>query len=426
MTAMKNISSATGLYWFRHDLRLDDQPVLLELARVCDKLVLVFCIEPAWFEHTRFGFTRMGHHRQQFLYETLADLNQRLDHYHQALLVVNGEAVEEISQLINAYGINYLGVSDYPGLIERQQCTALARRNPSVHIISGDSNSLFSPATLPFKPGEIPDKFSPFRKKVEKSASALAPVDEPGWLPPPPVTLQTDWSSLTLHSGNSSSYHGGEKAARKQLQYYFFGQQHVVRYKETRNGLQGWDYSSKFSAWLANGSLSVRRIYAELQRFEQQYGANESTYWLYFELLWREFFWWLQRKHDARWFSAGGIQQLPVIPRLPDEALTEWLTGKTPNKYINACMHELNATGYMSNRARQWAASYLINELQQDWRYGAAYFEQQLIDYDVGANWGNWQYLAGVGSDPRGLRQFNIAKQAQMYDPHNHYRDLWA
>lgn len=88
-------------------------------------------------------------------------------------------------------------------------------------------------------------------------------------------------------------------------------------------------------------------------------------------------------------------------------------------------MKELNATGFITNRSRQIAASCLVNELQLDWRYGAAYFEQQLIDYDVAANWGNWQYIAGVGVDPRGGRHFNLAKQTQQYDPYGEYIAKW-
>ena len=80
-------------------------------------------------------------------------------------------------------------------------------------------------------------------------------------------------------------------------------------------------------------------------------------------------------------------------------------------------MCQLKTTGWMSNRGRQIVASYFINELGLDWRFGAAWFEEQLIDYDPASNWGNWQYLAGVGTDPRGRRQFNIAKQQREYDP---------
>jgi deoxyribodipyrimidine photo-lyase len=88
-------------------------------------------------------------------------------------------------------------------------------------------------------------------------------------------------------------------------------------------------------------------------------------------------------------------------------------------------MKQLNSTGYMSNRGRQIVASCLVNELRLDWRFGAAYFEQQLLDYDVASNWGNWQYIAGVGMDPRGGRHFNIEKQTRQFDPEGAFIREW-
>jgi len=89
-------------------------------------------------------------------------------------------------------------------------------------------------------------------------------------------------------------------------------------------------------------------------------------------------------------------------------------------------MRQLNQTGYMSNRGRQLVASCLIYDLGIDWRYGAAYFESQLLDYDVASNWGNWQYIAGVGADPRGGRHFNLDKQARTYDPEQRFIQTWG
>jgi deoxyribodipyrimidine photo-lyase len=89
-------------------------------------------------------------------------------------------------------------------------------------------------------------------------------------------------------------------------------------------------------------------------------------------------------------------------------------------------MRELAATGFMSNRGRQNVASYLVHDLGVDWRWGAAYFEQQLIDYDPASNWGNWAYIAGVGNDPRPNRKFNTRSQAERYDPEGRYVAVWS
>ena len=102
-----------------------------------------------------------------------------------------------------------------------------------------------------------------------------------------------------------------------------------------------------------------------------------------------------------------------------------WSQGKTGNALVDAAMTELVLSGFLSNRARQIAASYLIHDLKDDWRLGAAFFEQHLLDYECASNWGNWAYIAGVGNDARPLRAFNTTKQALQYDPDGSYRDLW-
>ncbi|NVK58250.1 MAG: DASH family cryptochrome [Alteromonadaceae bacterium] len=423
---MKNTQS-TGLYWFRHDLRLDDQPALARLSACTDRMILVYCVDPAWFYPGSFDCSRMGIHRQQFIFESLVDLNQQLEAYHQHLLVVIGKPVTEMIRLIENSNVSVIGYGEHPGFEEQAQIEQIMRHFPQLKSISAHNNSLFEPEVMPFPVSEMPDKFSPFRKKIENNITPLKNIARPSAMPPPPAALsQTDWQGLPLHHGSVSSFNGGETAGRKQLQHYLFDSQLITQYKSTRNGMDGWDYSSKLSAWLASGCLSAKYVVSELRQFENQVIANESTYWLYFEMLWREFFWWLQQKHGKHWFSYGGLQQRSVPERQANNDLYRWQSGATANGHINACMRQLNATGYMSNRGRQWVASYLINELNQDWRYGAAYFEQQLVDYDVGANWGNWQYLAGVGSDPRGSRQFNIAKQAALYDPDDSFKKLWG
>ena len=188
----------------------------------------------------------------------------------------------------------------------------------------------------------------------------------------------------------------------------------------------GADYSSKFSAWLAMGCISPRAIYHEIKKYEKENEANDSTYWLVFELLWRDFFRFMFKKYQTKFFLYSGIQSDKVNSKaLNKKLVSQWVKGTTPSDFINANMIELKQTGFMSNRGRQNVASYFCNELNMDWRIGAAYFESQLIDYDVCSNWGNWAYLAGVGNDPRKHRYFNIEKQANDYDKDRVFRDLW-
>ena len=171
--------------------------------------------------------------------------------------------------------------------------------------------------------------------------------------------------------------------------------------------------------------MSPRQVYWVLKKHERLQGENESTYWIFFELLWREYFHWLALKIGKDLYAFTGGHAHKPLTSFHGERFIKWQLGLTPYPLVNAIMHQLNSTGYISNRARQITASCLVNELSLDWRYGAAYFQQQLIDYDAVVNWGNWQYIAGVGADPRGGRHFNLEKQQHLFDPNGDYIARW-
>ncbi|MEM6377341.1 MAG: DASH family cryptochrome, partial [Bacteroidota bacterium] len=219
-------------------------------------------------------------------------------------------------------------------------------------------------------------------------------------------------------------FKGGAMAAEDRLEHYFWGTDAVAEYKNTRNGLIGADYSTKFSAWLANGCISPRTIWFEVDDYESERTANSSTYWVKFELLWREYFKFVAMKYGNKIFWKGGIQDKNVSFATHKKYFAKWAHGETGDDFVDANMRELLHTGFMSNRGRQNVASYLVHQLKLDWRMGAAWFESLLIDYDVCSNYGNWMYAAGVGNDPRD-RVFNTKKQAGMYDGDGAYRKLW-
>jgi deoxyribodipyrimidine photo-lyase len=161
-----------------------------------------------------------------------------------------------------------------------------------------------------------------------------------------------------------------------------------------------------------------------VQQYEAEVCKNEDTYWLIFELIWRDYFRYISQKHGNKIFQLNGIVKQKYEWELNARKFEKWTQGKTPEPFVNANMKELAATGFMSNRGRQNVASFWAKEWEQDWRAGAAWFESLLIDYDVHSNYGNWLYNSGVGNDPRD-RKFNIRRQAEMYDPKNEYQDLW-
>ena len=215
-----------------------------------------------------------------------------------------------------------------------------------------------------------------------------------------------------------------DKEVLSEIDYYFYQTTLPLTYFQERNGLVGRDYSSKMSAFLSCGALDVRYLYNEVKSFEKRVGANKSTYWLVFELLWREFFFWHYQVHQRKYFSLKGLKGELCFTNFKKYEIHE-LRNLSQSQFFTAALNELERTGFLSNRVRQMFASFWINDLELDWRSGAQLFEDYLIDYDVFSNYGNWMYLAGVGVDPRGKRYFNIQKQLSMYDPNGHYIKKW-
>ena len=232
------------------------------------------------------------------------------------------------------------------------------------------------------------------------------------------------FSDFVSDSRTAFPFHGGENEALKRVEYYFWETKKLGVYKLTRNGLIGKDFSSKFSPWLANGSISAKTLYWEIMNYEQHVGKNESTYWLIFELIWRDYFKYVSMKNGNSIFKIGGILEKQYDWKTSKSAIQNWINGTTAEPFVNANMIELQQTGWMSNRGRQNVASYFAKDLLLDWRIGAAYFESMLVDYDVHSNYGNWMYISGVGNDPRN-RKFNIPLQAERYDGESKFQKLW-
>ena len=436
---------STVLFWFRNDLRLHDQPALhAALASGATHLLPVVCL-PAADEITPWGFERVGPHRRAFVAAALRDLGERmaaLGNPLQICHVAHGTALPALAQ---ALGATTVVCEEIAAPCEQAEVAALRAGGLQVHTVW--HSSLLQPTDMPWSVADLPDVFTPFRHAVE-SAGIAPPVPLPSpttVLPPPslaPGLLQTlgmapagaGQGLATQHTAGrdprssfpygTAACAGGETAALAHLAQYL-ARKLPHSYKATRNGLTGRDDSSKFSPWLATGALSARQVFADLKSFEREHGANDGTYWLWFELLWRDYFRFLHLQHGPALYRARGLGPARATPHDAQRFAT-WCAGRTGQPLVDAAMRELAATGYLSNRLRQVAASYLIHDLACDWRAGAAWFEAQLLDYDVYSNQGNWLYIAGRGTDPRGGRRFDPIKQAATYDPDGAYQRLWG
>ena len=423
-----------NILWFRNDLRIDDNTALHKCLKSNLQTIGLYCFEPRHYDDYFYGLKKTETYRAQFIIESVEDLKNQLKSLNIGLNISLESPVEALISLNEVY--------DIKGVFYQKEWTSeevevedeIISAFPKVEFNSYYDQFLFHPDDVPYEDFQnIPKVFTNFRKKCQKQSEVRSALDVPK---PQSTEFYVDFESkvpelsdlglneFKEHPHSAFPFKGGESAAKERLDYYFWETEKLKYYKKTRNGLLGTDYSSKFSAWLAHGCISARRIYAEVKKFEKEIKKNQDTYWLIFELIWRDYFKYVSLKHGNDIFKIGGILDKDYDWNRNKIAFKEWSEGRTKDDFVNANMIELRKTGFMSNRGRQNVASYWSKTLKQDWRIGAAYFEAMLVDYDVHSNWGNWMYNSGVGNDPRD-RKFNTQSQAERYDSNGKYRRTW-
>jgi deoxyribodipyrimidine photo-lyase len=418
-----------GLYWFRNDLRLNDNEGFTKAVNENDEVLPIFILDDQWFSKDQFGIEKMGALRFKFLLESLADLKSELQKIGSDLRILKGDSVGIVIKTFREFDCSCLCAQKASSFNETQEELNLSSQLTTDFIWGA---TLFHLNDLPMDIEELPDVFTQFRNPVEKKSKVRPLIESPESAKTPegfgsslPTLEELGLETPTKDPRSPMHFEGGASAAHERLKYYFWDKELLTNYKNTRNGLLGSDFSSHFSPWLASGSISAREIYWEIVKYEKYVTKNSSTYWLIFELLWRDYFHFVALKNGKKIFLKTGITGEDKMEWKSDKQFGLWANGKTKEPFIDANMHELNATGFMSNRGRQIVASYLIHQMKIDWRMGAAYFEKMLIDYDPCSNYGNWAYIAGVGNDPRGGREFNIAKQKETYDSKGEYQAYW-
>lgn len=423
----------TALVWFKNDLRSQDNLSLRKAIEENDRVIAVYFFDPRQFSQECYGFKKTAKYRARFLLETVEILSKSLENLNITLLTYHNEPEQRIASIINDYRVRGIYLQQEWTDEEKQISEKIKQHCPeNLSWNEVYDQFLFHPDDIPFTFHNIPPVFTNFRKKLEKYANvrntiAITPLSPQNKIDNPthiPSLKNLGFQEFKKDHRSAFPYRGGETEALKRIQEYFWDTKKLSYYKKTRNGLLGTDYSSKLSAWLANGSISARTIYHEVKKYEQQMGKNDSTYWLIFELIWRDFFKYISLKHGNSIFKIGGILRKEYDWKSNPELIQQWINGLTKEPFVNANMIELKETGWMSNRGRQNVASFFAKEQELDWRIGAAYFESLLIDYDVHSNYGNWMYVAGVGNDPRD-RKFNIATQAERYDPQQKFQNHW-
>ncbi|QKJ28585.1 DASH family cryptochrome [Mucilaginibacter mali] len=415
------------LVWFRNDLRIQDNEILLEATRKADKVIPVYCFDPYYFKTTPSGTLKTGNFRAKFLIESVQNLRDNLRAMGSELVVRIGSPTEVIPQLAAEYAVNEVYhhrevAFEETGISEQVEAALWKIKLNLKHFIG---HTLYHKEDLPFPIKDIPDSFATFRKKIERDSSVRVIVPAPQTISTPdindageiPTLQQLGLDKPVNDPRDHFHFTGGETIAHERLQQYFQNFDPALNGKNIRTATSG----SQLSPWLTFGCISPRQVYHEAIKHEHR--TNHS---LILELLWRDYFRFMFKKYGNQFFKADGFKdEAPEVSADQHALLEQWKHGSTGVPFVDACMHELNATGYFNNYCRQTVASYLVKEMKVDWTKGAAYFEEKLIDYSPASNWGNWAFIAGVGSDPRDNKYFSNFKPAAEHDPRDEFIQTW-
>lgn len=390
------------IFWFRRDLRLSDNCALHHALQSIFPVLPIFI-----FDENIIDELPQDDARLTFIYDSLSSINSELAIHSSGLLCLKGKPIEVWKNLIEKHEINAVYTNeDYePYAIQRDQQVAELLEKSGINFLSFKDQVIFEKDEILKQDGKPYTVYTPFKNKwLEKFHDGLL------------TDYKVDlWDHYLKFISNFPSIEdlGIEKSTIEVLPYNLSV---VGDYENTRNfpAIVG---TSSLSPHLRFGTVSIREIVSKVK----SNGAFLN------ELIWREFFMQIlchfpnvvqhnfSRKYD-------GIQW-----RNNEEEFDKWKNGKTGYPIVDAGMRELNATGYMHNRVRMVVASFLCKHLLIDWRWGEAYFAVKLLDYELSANNGNWQWSAGTGCDAAPyFRIFNPTEQVKKFDPELKYIRKWV
>ncbi len=417
------------LVWFRNDLRLHDNEVLVEAIAKADEILPVYFFDPRHFDTSRYTSIKTGYTRAQFLLESVSALRQSFQKLGGDILIAYGKPEDLLPNLVTAHEISEVYhhrevASEETAVSTHVEDLLWKQRVNLKHFIG---HTLYNKEDLPFPIKDIPDVFTQFKKKTERDAMV-----KPCFLTPTQINFvsASNWGDLPKLNQligieddgmqvENSEFKGGEQEAFKHLHDFLHAGEDMAL---ANVSLKKNEVVSKLSAWLALGCLSPREVYWKMKEAEANYGLKPYFNQIVLGLLWRDYYRFMFKKYRNTFFKPEGFTTHSVaLPQLDHLSLQTWKDGNTGQPLVDSLMFELNTTGYINNAARQLVATYLVYELNINWIMGAAYFEEKLIDYNPASNWGNWANIAGVGNDQRLTNSFNFEKLLKIVDPKGLY-----
>jgi deoxyribodipyrimidine photo-lyase len=401
-------SQPVAIFWFRRDLRINDNKGLFQALTSGLKVLPIFIFDTAILRDLPRDDKRVC-----FIYQAIENINHQLVQYKSSVQIFNGSPSEIFEQLLAEYVIKAVFINhDYePYANERDLIVKKLLQVRGVELHSFKDQVIFEKGEILKSSGEPYTIFTPYShrwiEKVKEGTQHLQKYESEKYL----INL---FSSEEKHFLQLSDI--GFRETKGVFKPFTLSKESLVKYDETRN-IPHLNSTSRVSVHLRFGTMSVRQLVSQALQL--------NSVWLN-ELIWREFF------MQILWHFPYVVDQpfkskYQFINWLNNENdFKNWCTGKTGYPLVDAGMRELNATGFMHNRVRMVTASFLVKHLLINWQWGEAYFAEKLLDFELSSNNGNWQWAAGTGCDAAPyFRIFNPVTQAEKFDPQNIYIKKW-
>ena len=397
-----------SIFWFRRDLRLNDNAGLYYALKNNKQVLPVFIFDTEILNRLE----NKKDKRVDFIHAALLSLNDQLLKKGSSLLVLNGTPYEIFSSLIKRYKVKSVYVNhDYePNAIERDKKIADLLAHYSIEFNTYKDQVIFEKNEVTKDDGLPYTVFTPYMKKWKEKLNDFYLKQYPSEKYFSHYCKTKPFALLSLNDI-------GFKSTGIKINVPEFDTIKIEKYNETRN-FPAIESTSRLSVHFRFGTVSIRELVKKAIELNQQ--------WLN-ELIWREFYMMILF-HFPHVVNGSFKRQYDAVKWINNETQFEqWFKGETGYPIVDAGMRELNTTGFMHNRVRMIVASFLVKHLLIDWRWGEAYFAEKLIDFDLSANNGGWQWAASSGCDAAPyFRIFNPTEQTKRFDPELKYIRKWV
>ena len=399
-----------NIFWFRRDLRLEDNTGLYHALRFGLPVLPVFIFDTGILDK----LPSRTDPRVEFIYKSVIRLKTRLEKKGSSLLIMKGKPAETLSILTGKYSINGVYTNhDYePYAISRDNKIRKLLSARGINFHSFKDQVIFEKSEVTKKDGSPYTVFTPYSKawlkKLSENENSLAAHKADKFFPSFFKTLPFITPGLNKLGFSETGYRFPSSSVNKEI---------IKNYHKTRD-IPCLNRTSNLSVHLRFGTISIRKL--------TKLALKLNKAWLN-ELIWREFFMMILFNFPLSSESSfkPAYSRIKWLNSEPD--FKAWCEGKTGYPIVDAAMRQLNSTGLMHNRARMIAAGFLTKHLLIDWRWGEKYFADKLLDYEMSSNVGNWQWAAGSGCDAAPyFRIFNPETQAKKFDPEFIYIKKWV